>query len=168
MVKITWHNEFVPEGMKIKQVYGLVFNEEGKILMRVENRGNKKTFSFGGGTPENYDHNIEATLRREMLEEVNTTLQNEVFYVGYQEIDPGDNTPPFAQVRMTALIKEIGPKLPDPDGGEIYDRLLTDPKKAIKFLNWKQTGKQQVERAVEVAKEKLGISFKNDGNDFWV
>ena len=167
MIKITWHNEPVPQNMKIKQVYGIVFNENGKILMRVENNNGKKNYSFGGGTPEVFDKDIEDTLRREMIEELNTTLQDKILYVGYQKIDLGDGRP-FAQVRMTALIKNIGPKQPDPDGGEIYDRVFVSPKKAITLLNWGEEGKQQIEQAFRIAKECLEIPTIDDDEEIWI
>ena len=64
MVKITWHNGAVPEGMKIKQVYGLLFTEDGRFLVRIENKPKGKVYTLAGGTPEKFDKNEEATLRR--------------------------------------------------------------------------------------------------------
>ena len=55
-----------------------------------------------------------------------------------------DGTPPYAQVRMAALIRKIGIKRPDPDNGKTYDRLLVPPDKAAFLLNWGDVGRQQL------------------------
>ena len=168
MISITWHAEPVPANLKITLVYGLIFNEKGQMLMRIETKKDKKVYSLAGGTPEDYDNGVEATLRREMLEEVNTTLKDEIHYVGYQLIDEGNGKPPYAQVRMTALIDKLGEKQPDPDTGDTYERLLVHPEKAISLLNWGEVGKNQIEKAVEIAKEKFNIDFSKPTDEDWV
>lgn len=169
MVSIKWQSKPVPKGMKVSQVYGLVFTQDGRFLMRVTNKkSGKKSYNLAGGTPESFDKDMEATLRREMKEEVNTTLQQKLYYVGYQEIDEHNGKPPYAQVRMTALIDKIGEKQPDPDNGETYDRLLVNYKKAIELLNWGDVAKQQIERAAEIAQKELGVDFKNELKEEWV
>ena len=82
--------------------------------------------------------------------------------VGYQEIDEENGKPAYAQVRMTAIIKNIGDKYPDPDTGDTYDRLLTTPEKAIKLINWGEVGEKQIMRAKEIAMERLGIKAFRD------
>ena len=160
MVKITWHNGAVPENLKVKQVYGLICTKDGRFLMKVENKPKGRVFSLGGGTPESFDKDSEATLRRELIEEVNTTIKNPIL-IGYQKIDLCDGSPQFAQLRMVAVIDEIGPKQPDPDNGETYDRFLTNPQRVVELLNWGEVGKNQVEGAVKIAKEQLGVEFTN-------
>ncbi len=168
MISIIFKEEPVPQGMKITQSYGIIFNNQGQILLKVENKKGKQVYSFAGGTPEDFDANIEQTLRRELVEEVNTTIKQDVYYVGFQLIDEHNHIPPYAQVRFTALIDTIGNKQPDPDNGETYDRLLTTPKNAIKLLNWGEVAKLQIEKAVEIAKQKFGITFNNNAPDMWV
>lgn len=167
-VKITWFDTVVPKDIDTKQVYGVLFDEFGRILLRVKNNGFNKRFSLAGGKPETNDKNIEETLRREVLEEVNVTLQKDIFYVGYQLIENDDNKNPYAQVRMAAMIKNIGEKKPDVDGGEIYDRLLTHPKRVIELLDWGDIGKQMIEKAVKVAKEKFNLQTSDDAEDLWI
>lgn len=161
-MKIIWNYGTVPQNLKITQVYGIVFNQNGQLLLKVENKKGKKVYSFAGGTPEIFDKNPEATLRREFIEEVNTTLQKEIYLVGYQYIDEENGTPPYAQMRVTALIDNIGDVQPDPDNGETYERLLATPQKAITLLGWGEVGKLQIEEAVKIAKEKFDICFKNE------
>lgn len=38
MAIITWENGLVPEGMEIKQVYGLIFTEDGRIMLKTEQK----------------------------------------------------------------------------------------------------------------------------------
>lgn len=157
MAVFTWYNGEVPNYMKVRQVYGLVFTRDGRMLMRVETKADgEKVYSLAGGTPESFDKDNEATLRREFVEEVNTTLEKPIL-AGYQEVNEENGTIPYAQVRMVAYIDEIGPIQPDPDNGETYERLLTTPSRVIELLNWGEVGKNQVEAAVKIAKEKLGL-----------
>ena len=152
----TWYSEEVPEGMKTTQVYGIVFTTDGRLLLKVEKKHGKTEYSFAGGTPESFDSNRIATLRRELIEEVNTTIKDEIYLVGYQKVDEGNGKAPYAQVRMTALIDKVGVKKPDPDNGRTYERLLTTPERAIKLLGW-DTAEGQINEAVRIAKEKLNI-----------
>lgn len=157
MAIFTWHNGNVPEGMKVTQVYGLVFTKDGRMLLKVEKVGDKIMYSLAGGKPELEDNSREETLKREFLEEVNTTLQDGALVVGYQQVDEEDGSPPYAQMRMSAIIDSIGIRQPDPDTGKIYDRLLTTPKRAIELLNWGKVGESQVNEALRIAKEHLGL-----------
>lgn len=59
-------------------------------------------------------------------------------------MDEENGTPAYAQVRMAALIREIGIKKPDPDNGRIYDRLMVSAEKAAELLNWGDVGTAQV------------------------
>lgn len=70
MGTITWHSGDVPPNLTVKQVYGLIFSQDGRILLRIHN--NK--YKLAGGRPEIYDIDMEATLKRELVEEVNTTI----------------------------------------------------------------------------------------------
>ena len=47
----TWYNGEVPKDMKIKQVYGILFAQDGRVLLRIENIDNKKYYSLAGGKP---------------------------------------------------------------------------------------------------------------------
>lgn len=150
----TWFDGEVPENLEVRQVYGLVFTKDGRMLLKID----EGIYSFGGGTPESYDKDRIDTLKREMLEEVNTTLLEPIELVGYQLVNEGNDVKPYAQIRMTAVIDTIGEAKPDPDGGKIYKRVLVSPNRAIELLNWGQSGFNQVTAAVKIAKEKLGIT----------
>ena len=165
MAKILgWFNGNVPENIEIRQVYGVVFTKDGRTLLRSYEENGKRKYSLAGGTPENYDKDKEATLHREMFEEVNTTISNPIV-IGYQLIDEEDGTPVYAQLRMVAMIDTIGEKRADPDTGETYDRVLTTPDKAIRLLNWGNIGKQMIEEAVRVVKLQLGLNTFIDNDE---
>jgi len=157
----TWFNGEVPSELEVKQVYGVLFTKDGRVLLRKED----DFYSLAGGTPEAFDKDMEATLRREVIEEVNTTIEKPVL-VGYQRVNEGNGIPLYAQVRMAAIIKEIGPVQPDPDNGKTYQRILTTPSKAIKLLNWGESGRLMIEEATRVAKEILELKTFNDKEEF--
>lgn len=161
MLEIIWHNGEVPKELKVRQVYGIIFDEKGRLLLKVENKKDKKVYSFAGGTPEDFDKDMEATLRRELIEEVNTTIKEPIL-VGYQEIIGDNGKNPYAQVRMTAMIDKIGIIKPDPDNGETYERVLVSPEKAIKLLNWGDVGEKQILEAVKIAKREFDLKTLND------
>lgn len=160
MINFTWHRGNVNKNIKITQVYGIIFDSNGRILLKVENKKDRKVYSLAGGKPESFDKDNEDTLRRELIEEINTTIKTPIL-VGYQLVDEGNGKESYAQVRMTALIDVIGEKKFDPDNGKLYDRLLTSPSRAIELLGWGETGKQQIEAAYKIAKEKFNIKNSN-------
>lgn len=157
MARFEWVGERVPEGMRITQVYGIILDREGRVMLRLEKTAGGIRYSLGGGRPEPFDDGIEATCRRELLEEVNTEIEMPV-YIGYQLVDEEDGTSPYAQVRMAALIKRIGEKKPDPDNGETYDRYMVSPERAAELLNWGDVGYEQVMKAKEVVYRQYGIT----------
>ena len=152
MAQFTWFNGYPPPDLRITQVYGLLFTDCERLILFIDPHGN---YMLPGGTPEDYDNGIEDTLKREVIEEVNTEI-HEPLIVGYQAIN-GKN---FAQVRMTAMIKEIRLVQPDPATGLTYKRVLATPEKAIKLLNWHDTGAAQINAAVKIAREKFNISIE--------
>ena len=70
-----WYKDIVPDGLEVRQVYGIVFSDDGRILLRIEDGKYKLT----GGHPENSEK-YEETLIREYIEEVNTSLK-EIYYL---------------------------------------------------------------------------------------
>lgn len=154
MAIFYWVDGDVPDNIKITQVYGIIFTEDSRILLCKE--GNK--YSLAGGKPEDEDTGIQGTLRRELIEEVNVKI-NTPHMVGYQLVDEEDGSKPYAQVRMTALIKNIGEKKPDPATGRTYDRVLVPYYEAAELLNWGEVGVKQIESAVKIAQECFGLSY---------
>ena len=164
MAILSWHNGSVPSSLKVRQVYGVIFTKDGRTLLKAEEKNGKKIYSLAGGTPEAFDEDMIATLRRELIEEVNVTIE-EPFLVGYQEVDEENGKPPYAQVRMTALIENIGPTKPDPDNGETYERVLVSPEKAIELLSWGDIGEKLINESVRIIKKELGLKVNTNKNE---
>ena len=147
MINYKWCKGIVPKDIEIKQVYGIVFNEDGNIFLRIDDGLYKLT----GGKPELEDKSIEDTLKREFIEEANITLKN-IHLLGYQLVED-NRVKPYAQVRMIAQIDKIFENRPDLDNGKLYERVFKTPKETINLLNWGEVGKKQIEDAVKLAKK---------------
>ena len=159
MVKIIWNYGEPPRDIPVRQVYAIVFDKFGRTLLKAEKVEDKLVYGMIGGTPEKFDTDRIATLKREFLEEVNTTLKDPVYLVGYQIIEGDRDLPPYAQIRMVAMIDKIGEKKPDPDNGKTYDRILTTPEKAIKLLGWGESAEKPILKAFEISKEKFNLKL---------
>ena len=77
MAKFTWFKASVPEQLPAKQVYGIAFSSDNRVILRIEDGKYKLT----GGRPEDAE-TFEETLKREYLEELNIELED-IHYLGY-------------------------------------------------------------------------------------
>ena len=167
MVKITWCFGEPPKDMKVRQVYAIVFDETGRTLLMAQKVKDKTVYGMIGGTPEAFDKNRIETVKREFLEEVNTSLKDPIKLVGYQIIEGDKDLPAYAQVRMVAMIDKIGKKQSDPDKGKTYDRILTTPEKAIKLLGWGESAEKPIMKAFEIAKKEFNLKVTST-QDEWI
>jgi len=158
---LRWLKDEVPSDLTTRQVYGVIFTRDGRVLLKLEDG----KYSLAGGTPEDFDEDRVATLKRELVEEVNTTIEEPIM-LGYQYVDEENGKPPYAQVRMVALIDKIGEIMPDPDNGKVYQRILVTPSRAIDLLKWGEIGERLINDATLLAKEKLGITIYLDKEEF--
>lgn len=146
MVNYIWINDKVPNNLKVKQVYGVVFSDDGRILLRIEDNKYKLT----GGKPEE-NESYEETLKREYIEELNVEL-DDCHYLGYLLVE--DNNEKYAQVRMIARIKNINENHVDPDTGKMYERELVNADRVKELLNYQDdAGNTMIDEAIEKAKE---------------
>lgn len=154
MVKYEWYLGEVPAGIKVKQVYGIIFNDFGKIFLRIDEGKYKLT----GGKPEIDDKSFEDTLRREFLEEVNLELKC-IDYLGYLLVRENDEV--YAQVRMIGLVEKIGVVRPDLDNGKIYGREFVKALEVNDYLKYEDlAGKKMLNDAIKLAEEKYFIESK--------
>ena len=166
MATFKWCNGSVPTGMKVTQVYGVIFTRDGRTLLKVETKKDGRlVYSLAGGTPEDFDKDMEATLRRELVEEINTTIEEPIL-VGYQEVDEENGKEVYAQVRMSAIIDVIGEVKPDPDNGETYQRLLVSPSRAIELLNWGSVGENLINQSLQIAKDNFNLTLTNNNEEY--
>jgi 8-oxo-dGTP diphosphatase len=103
-----------------------------------------------GGTPEDWDADLTATLEREAFEE-NQMRVGETAYLGYQEVHRAGR-PAYAQVRMAGVIGAFEPRAPDPDRGRVYRRLMTSLEAAPAVLGWGEPAVLQARAAARVAR----------------
>jgi 8-oxo-dGTP diphosphatase len=148
-VEYLWHEAPVPEGLEVTQVYGyLLCPQTGRVLVQDD----EGTWNLPGGTPEDRDAGLAATLAREAFEE-NQVRVGATEYLGYQEVRrPG--RAPYAQVRMAGVIEEFAPRAPDPDGGRVYRRFMTSLDAAAGVLGWGEPAVLQARAAARVARSR--------------
>ncbi len=160
MTKYTWIKEEVPYGLKIKQVYGIVFAEDGNILLQIDN--NK--YNLTGGKPEPKDKSYTETLKREYIEELNVNIYD-AQYLGYLLVE--ENNEKYAQVRMIAKIKSVGQIKPDVDNGKIYKRFMAKQENVKKYLNYEGiAGNQMIDDAIKIGNQKYKFNFKD--NEYYI
>ena len=166
MAKYEWMAEPVPDGTRITQVYCILFDRKGRVMLRLEKGPDGDRYSLAGGRPEPFDDGMEATCRRELLEEVNTEIGTPV-YLGYQRVDEENGTPAYAQVRMAAMIRSVGERRPDPDNGQTYGRYMTTPEKAAELLDWGDVGYQQMMAAKNAVYSRYRIAAADETGE-WI
>lgn len=149
MVAYQWIESEVPEGLQVRQVYGFLFDVDGRVLL-LEDEGQ---YNLPGGKPENTE-TVAETLARETLEEVQTTIIS-CEYLGYQLVEEEER---FAQVRLVATIGRIFSADVDPSTGRKYIRLLVPPKELNGYLGWDESGEQQIACAVAAA-SRFGVRW---------
>lgn len=147
-----WCPEKVPDGISVQQVYGFCFDQSGRVLLQED----ADRFSLPGGKPE-AGEDPPSVLARECLEESQIIILA-ASYLGYQEVTEEEGKAPFAQLRMVALIDRYLPRMPDPDTGRMYRRLLTSIEKAPAFLHWGVDGLLQSAAAAVAATERFGLN----------
>lgn len=156
MIKFTWIKEKKPKDLIVKQVYGIVFAEDGNILLRIEDG----KYKLSGGRPEETDKDFSDTLKREYLEELNIEI-DDIYYLGYLLVE--EEQEKYAQVRMIGRIKTIGTIRPDVDNGKIYKRFMSKQLNVKKYLNYQDlAGNQLIDDAIKMANAKYKFILKED------
>lgn len=162
LVVYEWYTENVPEDISIRQVYGIVFSSDGKVVLRVDSNKYKLT----GGKPEEKDANLEETLKREYIEELNIEIE-EVYYLGYLLVE--ENNEKYAQVRMIAKVNKIGDNRPDMDNGKIYKRFMANQTNLKHYLQYEDiAGKQMLDDALELANKKYDFNILDNAKEYFI
>ena len=131
----------------ITQVYGVVFNKDNEILIARSD----DEWIIPGGTPEEDDNSLIATLKRELWEEVRVKIKNQ-WPIGYCKVlyPAGEEEPDVSyQVRYACLVDEIHEIGPDPDTGKIFERKFIGPEEFTKYVEWGEMGREMIKEAVE-------------------
>ncbi|WP_406841531.1 NUDIX hydrolase (plasmid) [Streptomyces sp. AHU1] len=149
-MKAHWIAAQVPDDLRVRQVYGFLFDNEGRVLVQ-DDLGRH---NLPGGKPE-AGEDFQQTLARECVEESQVEI-GAAAYMGYVLVqDPGAE--PYAQVRMAARITRFLDRAPDESTGRVYRRLMTPIENAPALLDWGAHGSAQAKTAAEVAHRDLGV-----------
>jgi len=135
----------------INQVYGIVFNDKGEILIAREKLEDK--WAIPGGKPE-AGENIEETLRRELVEEVDVSV-SKVLPLGAQKVEldgDSDGKSISYQLRCIALLKELLPQTPDPAHGSTWERRFVPAEDINKYIKWGELGTMMFKDAIDLFK----------------
>ena len=137
----------------VTQVYGVVFNDSGEILIARESSDNK--WQIPGGTPES-NENPANTLKRELKEEVDVEVKG-LIPLGVQKTKmPGNPNKKagdlFYQVRYIALLDKLLSQTPDPDRGNIWERKFINSSKITEVINWGSAGDAMFKDAISLFK----------------
>lgn len=154
-VKFTWiPGEDLYSFTPRTQSYGICFNSEGKIAIQ---KFKDDDWCLPGGTIENGEDQL-AALKREFIEEVDIKIKN-ITLLGAQKVEylKGHNPHPekgggdlFYQLRFYCEVDEVLPQTPDPDKGEIRDRMFVKPEEITNYFDWGNTGKAIFKQAVDL------------------
>ena len=133
---------------RVRQVYGVLFNEDGKILI-INTVGN---WQLPGGKPEKGE-SWEEALVREVLEEADVEIEN-ILPLGYQKVNQikeNKDQPSFHQLRFAAKIKKINDSTSDPATGIVPERKFINPEEFLEYCPWGNIGKH----IIFLAKKKI-------------
>ena len=134
------------------QVYGIVFNDKGEVLL-IQEEGKWK---IPGGTPEEGETGL-ATLKRELLEEADVTISKAI-PLGVQRVDYPNNPNKeegelYFQYRYVCLLDRLLAQTPDPDTGITNPRMFVSVDEAIEHAKWGKTGAAMFRDAIELWQE---------------
>lgn len=116
----------LPQDGKFSRVHAVLLTKDERVLLRYKNGEPRVT----GGRIDEEDKDLEAALRREVLEELNCEIDR-CDYLGFIETEDGN------WARMVARVSKILPPRPDPDrdGNWIYGRVLAPREVATEELS---------------------------------
>ncbi|WP_328791432.1 MULTISPECIES: NUDIX hydrolase [unclassified Streptomyces] len=136
--RFTWHPRLTPpEEIPVQQTWGWLVDPHGRVLVMLDRHG---VPSLPGGRPEAGESPFE-TLAREAEEEVQARLSTP-YPLGYQQVRE-HGRPPYAQLRLGALLRGLDSAAPDRDTGEKYQRVLIPARQANLLLGWGPEGDAQ-------------------------
>lgn len=149
---LTWmRDDSLEKYSSVSQVYGIVFNDKGEIL--VTRKKPEDGWGISGGSPE-AGESMEETLRRELKEEVDVSV-SKITPLGVQKVElfeDKESKSTIYQLRCIAHLKDLLPQTPDPDSGIIWERRFVAAKDISEFVKWGDSGAAMFKDAIDLFK----------------
>lgn len=134
----------------ITQVYGFLFDEKGNICIVRPSKA--RGWRLPGGGPEKKDKNWKDTIIREAKEEADIELDyGSLKLFGYIKVVPiSENCEKREHylLRVVGNIKKIGEQTIDIAENLINERKFISPNNFLKYCQWGENGRIQVNEAV--------------------
>jgi len=144
-----WFDDIDFESLdSVKQAYGFVFDDEGKICL-VNVHHTEDGWCLPGGGPEDYDDNFEETLIREVDEEADLDIKD-IKRFGYLKVTSHKN-PEIVHncLRYIAKVVKVKEQTEDPCKGRIPFRRFVSVGEFNEAINWGESGAIQLRKALE-------------------
>ena len=154
-VTMTWiRDNDMEKFTPITQVYAIIFNKKGEILVAREAEDGK--WQIPGGKPEEGE-DYKKAITRELLEEVDVQA-GEIYPLGAQKTEmPGnpnkDEGDLFYQLRCVVELGELLPQTPDPDRGNTWQRKFVPSDEIKQYIKWGEVGDAMFDDAVALWNE---------------
>jgi len=155
-VTMTWmRDDDIEKFSPVTQIYAVVFNDKGEILVAREAEDGK--WQIPGGKPEGNEDFREA-VTRELLEEVDVQV-GEIYPLGAQKTEmPGNPNKEegdlFYQLRCVVELGELLPQTPDPDRGNVWQRKFVPAEEITSYIKWGEVGDAMFKDAIALWREK--------------
>ena len=155
-VTMIWmRDDNIEKFSPVTQIYAIVFNDKGEILVARESSDGK--WQIPGGKPEKGE-TMEETVRRELLEEVDVKA-GAIYPLGAQKTEmPGnpnkDEGDLFYQLRCVVELGELLPQTPDPDRGNVWERKFVASDEITEYIKWGAVGDAMFADAIKLWKQK--------------
>jgi 8-oxo-dGTP pyrophosphatase MutT (NUDIX family) len=150
--EMNWDENVDPKLLKdLQQVYGFLFNEEGKLC--IVKPGEKGGWRLPGGHPEREDSDWKETIIRESMEEADVELDpSSLKILGIIKNSPKSDNCERKEgyaLRVVGKITNIKEQTEDEAEGLINERKFIDPKDFLKYCNWGKFGEHIKNLAVK-------------------
>ncbi len=136
----------------VTQAYGIVFENQGQLLIINENE--EWGWKPAGGTPEGDETLVEALIR-ELREEADVRVKD-IRLLGVQKVEQEGKV--FYQARFTCRVDELLPQTIDPAKGVVLPRKLVPAEEINEWVKWGATGRAMFESAIDQVR---GFDGKN-------
>lgn len=135
------------------QVYGIVFNKKGHILVCRESSNG--SWQLPGGKPEPGETPEEA-LKRELMEEISVS-PNRTLLLGAIKVEFLNNHNKatgdiFYQLRYVCSLDKLLPLMPDPASGNMWERAFVPQESVTDYVQWGEPGKVMFKDAIKTWK----------------